>query len=127
MMDTVKEETTWNLYYENNNHYQDYEWYKALEDSELKYESLRNKAIMEGFIKDDDDEEELCRSSLEPLVMHDTKDYEMTSIHLDNTEEYVAIKEDEYDNLARTSNNTCRTYQEIFRMMDEGWMVTRAE
>ncbi|GKA27680.1 hypothetical protein Tco_0713848, partial [Tanacetum coccineum] len=37
-------------------HYQNYEWYKALEDSELKNEALRNKAIMEGFIKEDDDE-----------------------------------------------------------------------
>ncbi|GJZ20006.1 hypothetical protein Tco_0556596 [Tanacetum coccineum] len=41
---------------ENQLHYQDYEWYKALEDSELKDEALRNKAIIEGFIKDDDDE-----------------------------------------------------------------------
>ncbi|GKB30103.1 hypothetical protein Tco_0869504 [Tanacetum coccineum] len=37
-------------------HYQDYEWYEALEDSEFKDEALRNKAIMEGFIKEDDDE-----------------------------------------------------------------------
>ncbi|GJR63888.1 hypothetical protein Tco_0009953 [Tanacetum coccineum] len=37
-------------------HYQDYEWYEALEDCELKNEALRNKAIMEEFIKDDDDE-----------------------------------------------------------------------
>ncbi|GJT66134.1 hypothetical protein Tco_1017614 [Tanacetum coccineum] len=37
-------------------HYQDYKWYKALEDSELKDEALRNKAIMEGFFKEDDDE-----------------------------------------------------------------------
>ncbi|GJV77081.1 hypothetical protein Tco_1508665 [Tanacetum coccineum] len=37
-------------------HYQDYEWYEALEDSELKDEALRNKAIMEGFIDEDDDE-----------------------------------------------------------------------
>ncbi|GJX63411.1 VIER F-box protein 2 [Tanacetum coccineum] len=34
----------------------DYEWYEALEDCELKNEALRNKAIMEGFIKDNDDE-----------------------------------------------------------------------
>ncbi|GJZ18658.1 hypothetical protein Tco_0554781 [Tanacetum coccineum] len=40
---------------ENQLHYQDYEWYAALEDSELKDKALRNKAIMEGFIKDDDD------------------------------------------------------------------------
>ncbi|GKC38135.1 hypothetical protein Tco_1050519 [Tanacetum coccineum] len=34
----------------------DYKWYEALEDYELKNKALRNKAIMEGFIKDDDDE-----------------------------------------------------------------------
>ncbi|GKA56580.1 hypothetical protein Tco_0755652 [Tanacetum coccineum] len=37
-------------------HYQDYEWYEALEYSELKNEALRNKAIMEGFMNEDDDE-----------------------------------------------------------------------
>ncbi|GJR99159.1 hypothetical protein Tco_0315668 [Tanacetum coccineum] len=41
---------------ENQLHYQDYEWYEALEDGEPKDEALRNKAIMEGFIKEDDDE-----------------------------------------------------------------------
>nr|GEY75096.1 hypothetical protein [Tanacetum cinerariifolium] len=34
-------------------HYQDYEWYDALMDSELKEQALRNKAIMEGLISDD--------------------------------------------------------------------------
>ncbi|GJU91117.1 hypothetical protein Tco_1303540 [Tanacetum coccineum] len=33
-------------------HYQDYEWYEALEDGELKNEALRNKAIMEGLINE---------------------------------------------------------------------------
>ncbi|GKC83860.1 hypothetical protein Tco_1139577 [Tanacetum coccineum] len=37
-------------------HYQDLEWYEALEDIELKDEALRNKAIMEEFIKENDDE-----------------------------------------------------------------------
>ncbi|GJZ02950.1 hypothetical protein Tco_0520911 [Tanacetum coccineum] len=32
----------------NSLHYQDLEWYEALEDSELKDKALRNKAIMEG-------------------------------------------------------------------------------
>ncbi|GJX29040.1 hypothetical protein Tco_0237119, partial [Tanacetum coccineum] len=40
----------------NSLHYQDLEWYKALEDSKLKEEALRNKAIMEGLIEEDDDE-----------------------------------------------------------------------
>ncbi|GJZ67174.1 hypothetical protein Tco_0630414 [Tanacetum coccineum] len=35
---------------------EDYEWYEALEGSKLKDEALRNKAIMEGFIKEDYDE-----------------------------------------------------------------------
>ncbi|GKA72694.1 hypothetical protein Tco_0778910 [Tanacetum coccineum] len=33
---------------------EDYEWYEALEDCELKDKALRNKAIMEGFIKEVD-------------------------------------------------------------------------
>nr|GEY98168.1 hypothetical protein [Tanacetum cinerariifolium] len=33
----------------------DYGWYEALEDEELKEEALRNKAIIEGIIDDDDE------------------------------------------------------------------------
>ncbi|GJY04203.1 hypothetical protein Tco_0370143 [Tanacetum coccineum] len=36
-------------------HYQDLEWYEALEDCELKDEALRNKAIIEAFIKEYND------------------------------------------------------------------------
>ncbi|GJX66816.1 hypothetical protein Tco_0301159 [Tanacetum coccineum] len=35
----------------NSLHYQDLEWYEALEDSEIKDEALQNKAIMEGLIR----------------------------------------------------------------------------
>ncbi|GJV03016.1 hypothetical protein Tco_1336585 [Tanacetum coccineum] len=38
----------------NSLHYQDLEWYEALEDSELKDEALQNKAIMEGLINDEE-------------------------------------------------------------------------
>ncbi|GKB15666.1 hypothetical protein Tco_0849589 [Tanacetum coccineum] len=41
--------------------------------------------------------------------------------------EYVAVKEDEYDDSTITREEACRAYQEIFQKMDEGWMVTRAE
>nr|GEW46436.1 hypothetical protein [Tanacetum cinerariifolium] len=37
----------------NSVHYQDLEWYEALEDGELKEEALKNKAIMEGIIEED--------------------------------------------------------------------------
>ncbi|GKD93074.1 hypothetical protein Tco_1372911 [Tanacetum coccineum] len=41
----------------NSLHYQDLEWYGVLKDSELKKEALRNKAIMEGLIEEDNDDE----------------------------------------------------------------------
>ncbi|GKE45252.1 hypothetical protein Tco_1472536, partial [Tanacetum coccineum] len=48
--------------------------------------------------------------------------FEMIKYSFGLDEEYVAVKEDEYDDLARTSDDACRAYQEIFLMMDEGWM-----
>ncbi|GKA08989.1 hypothetical protein Tco_0688320 [Tanacetum coccineum] len=38
----------------NSLHYQDYEWHDTLMDSELKEQALRNKAIMEGSISDEE-------------------------------------------------------------------------
>ncbi|GKD51143.1 hypothetical protein Tco_1280119, partial [Tanacetum coccineum] len=32
----------------------------------------------------------------------------------------------EYDDLIMTRRDACQAYQEIFWIMDEGWMVTRA-
>ncbi|GJV09407.1 hypothetical protein Tco_1347063 [Tanacetum coccineum] len=138
---------------ENQLHYQDYEWYKPLEDSELKDEALRNKAIMEGFIKEDDDEsryeqkrrwntytnyddayeinhehnksKELCE--FHELLVRNTRRYMMIKYSFNDDEEYVAVKDDEYDDLTVTRKEACRAYQEIFQIMDEGWMVTRAK
>ncbi|GJZ56628.1 hypothetical protein Tco_0611821 [Tanacetum coccineum] len=104
--------------------------YEALEDSELKDEALRNKAIMEGFIKEDDDEsynesEELCE--VHELPVCNIRRYMMIKYSFNNDEEYVAVKEDEYDDLTITRKEACQAYQEIFRNMDEGWMMTKAE
>ncbi|GJR75303.1 putative reverse transcriptase domain-containing protein [Tanacetum coccineum] len=41
----------------------DYEWYKGLEDSVLKNLALRNKAIMDGVINEDDDESKYQKPS----------------------------------------------------------------
>ncbi|GJU78417.1 hypothetical protein Tco_1275487 [Tanacetum coccineum] len=109
-------------------HYQDYEWYEALEDSKLKDEALRNKAIMEGFINEDEshkEREELCEVHKMPVC--NVRRYKMIKYSFNNDEEYVAVKEDEYDDLTITREEACRAYQEIFWIMDEGWMVTRAE
>ncbi|GKC73463.1 hypothetical protein Tco_1119346 [Tanacetum coccineum] len=103
---------------ENQLHYQDYEWYEALKDSELKDEALRNKAIMEGFIKEDDDESRYEQMRQWNINANYNDAYETN--HGDNR--YVVVKEDEYDNLTITREEACQAYQEIFRIMDEGWM-----
>ncbi|GJS44445.1 VIER F-box protein 2 [Tanacetum coccineum] len=132
--------------------YQDLEWYDALKDSELKDEALRNKAIMEGLIDEDDESSNNGWRRWEGYEIddHDQEEREYENGHEDkercelfddhelpvcnirrfkmikyafgDDEEYVAVKEDEYDDLTSTRKDACRAYQEIFRMMDERWM-----
>ncbi|GJT69978.1 hypothetical protein Tco_1029264 [Tanacetum coccineum] len=139
----------------NSLHYQDYKWYEALKDNELKEKALRNKAIMKGLISDDEscndgwrrwesheitfhdhdeidyenetynERQELCETH--ELQVCNMRRFEMIKYSFGQDEEYAAVKEDKYDDLARTSDDPCRAYQEIFRIMDEGWMVTRAK
>nr|GEY95392.1 hypothetical protein [Tanacetum cinerariifolium] len=108
------------------------EWYETLEDRDLKEHALRNKAIMEGSISDDDSNNDSWkRWRSHEITYHDHDEIEYENETHDKRqelyEEYVAVEEDEYDDLARRSNDAYRTYQEIFLRMDEGWMVTRAE
>ncbi|GJU30951.1 hypothetical protein Tco_1174540 [Tanacetum coccineum] len=134
----------------NSLHYQDYEWYEALKDNELKEQALINKAIMERLISDDescndgwrrwesheityhyhdeieyenethDERQELCETHELPEC--NMRRFEMIKYSFGQDEEYVDVKEDEYDKLERTSDDACRAYHEIFRMMKEGWM-----
>ncbi|GJU76584.1 hypothetical protein Tco_1273654 [Tanacetum coccineum] len=127
-------------------HYQDYEWYKTLEENELKDDALRNKAIMDGFIKEDNDEsryeqkrrwniytnyddayeinhdyienEELCEVHMLPVCS--IRRYMMIKYLFNNDDEYVAVKEDKYDDPTITREETCRAYQEIFWKWTEG-------
>ncbi|GJV87448.1 hypothetical protein Tco_1531386 [Tanacetum coccineum] len=137
--------------------YQDLEWYEALKDSELKEEALRNKAIMEGLIDEDDESSNngWKRWDGYEIADHDQEEREYENKHEDEErcelfddyelpvctiirfeiikysfgqdEEYVAIKEDEYEDLTNTSKEAIHAYREIFRIMDEGWKVTRTE
>nr|GEU33261.1 copia protein [Tanacetum cinerariifolium] len=123
----------------------------SLEDSELKDEALKNKAIIEGLISDDesrndcwkrwrshdityhdheeieyenethDERQKLCEAH--ELSVCNIRKFKMIKYSFRHDEECVSVKEDKYDDLARTSNDECRTYQEVFHMMDEGWMV----
>ncbi|GJT99658.1 hypothetical protein Tco_1109997 [Tanacetum coccineum] len=141
----------------NSLHYQDLEWCEALKDSKLKDEALRNKAIIEGLINDDEsyndcgrrwksheinyhdynereyenetheEGHEICGIETRKVSVCQIKRYKMIKYSFNDEEEYVVVKEDEYDDLTITSEKACRAYQEIFRMMDEGWLVTRNE
>ncbi|GJT08648.1 hypothetical protein Tco_0843110 [Tanacetum coccineum] len=132
-------------------HYQDYEWYEALGDCKLKDEALRNKAIMKGSIKEEYDEsryeqkrqwntytnydnayemnhehnksEELCEIQEQPVC--NIGRYMMIKYSFNDDDEYVAVKEGEYDDLTVTRKEACPAYQEIFQIMDEGWMIRR--
>ncbi|GJR90635.1 hypothetical protein Tco_0214646 [Tanacetum coccineum] len=73
------------------------------------------------------EEHELCGIETREIPVCQIKRYKMIKYSFKDEEEYVAVKEDEYDNLTITSVEACRAYQEIFRMMDEGWMITRTE
>ncbi|GKE24733.1 hypothetical protein Tco_1436245, partial [Tanacetum coccineum] len=118
-------------------YYQGYEWYEALEDCKLKDEALRNKDIMEGSIKEDDDEsryeqkrqwstytnyddayemnhehnksKELCEVHEQPVC--NIRRYMMIKYLFKDDEEYVAVKEDEYKNLTVIRKEACRAYQ----------------
>ncbi|GJX32891.1 hypothetical protein Tco_0242746 [Tanacetum coccineum] len=120
----------------NSLHYQDLEWYEALEDSELKDEDLPNKAIMEGLISDDEsrndrwkrwksheiyyhdyDEEEYKNEThkeghelrgikTREVPVFQIKRYKMINYSFKDEEEYVAIKEDEYNDLTMKTNTT---------------------
>ncbi|GJT86749.1 hypothetical protein Tco_1068466 [Tanacetum coccineum] len=140
---------------ENMLHYQDLEWHKALKDSELKEEALRNKVILEGLINDNDEssnngwrrwdgyeiadhdqeereyeheDEEKCELFNDhEFPVCTIRRFEVIKYSFGQDIEYVGIKEDEYEDLTNTSKEAIHAYQEIFRMMDEGWMLTRAE
>ncbi|GKB30996.1 hypothetical protein Tco_0870397 [Tanacetum coccineum] len=109
---------------ENQLHYQDYEWYEALDDCELKVEALRNKAIMDGVINDDESCCELKRkwniytnyNDAYEINHEDNGNIELCKIH---EPPYVAIKDDELNDLIMTRRYAYQAYQEIFRIMDE--------
>ncbi|GJU15826.1 hypothetical protein Tco_1143792 [Tanacetum coccineum] len=80
--------------------------------------------------EEEQEDEERCNlfndTTQEPPIC-EIKRFEMIEYSFGQEEEYVAIKEYEYDDLTRTNDDACHAYQEIFRNMDEGWLVIRAE
>ncbi|GKB71261.1 hypothetical protein Tco_0932673, partial [Tanacetum coccineum] len=125
----------------NSLHYQDLKWYEALEDFKLKDEALRNKAIMEGLISDDESRNdcwkrwksheiyyddydegeyknetheeghELCCIKTREVPVCQIKRYKMIKYSFNDDEEYVTVKENEYNDLTITSKEACQAYQ----------------
>ncbi|GJW67594.1 hypothetical protein Tco_0122018 [Tanacetum coccineum] len=62
----------------------------------------------------------LCGIKTREAQVCQIKRYKMIKYSFNDEEEYVAVKEDEYNDLTITSEEACRAYQEIFRMMDGG-------
>ncbi|GKA30640.1 hypothetical protein Tco_0716945 [Tanacetum coccineum] len=98
----------------------------VMEETYLELTLLETRSIIR-IVNDHEanEREELCE--IHELPDCTIRRFKMIKYSFEQDEEYVAVKEDEYDDLARANKNACRAYQEIFRMMDEGWMITRAE
>ncbi|GJV67982.1 hypothetical protein Tco_1483491 [Tanacetum coccineum] len=125
---TMKEHFAWRLTIIGNSiHYQDLDGMRLLENSELKDEAIRTKLSGEYENETQKEGHELCGIKTHEVSVCQIKRYKMIKYSFKDEEEYVVVKEDEYDGLTITSEEACRAYQEIFRMMDEGWMVTRTE
>nr|GEV53071.1 hypothetical protein [Tanacetum cinerariifolium] len=96
----------------NSLHYQDYEGYETLEDRELNKEALRYKAIIEGTI-DDDDEQEICSNEAHELPVCNIRRFKMIKYSFRDDEEYVAVKEDEYNVLQFWATAKSRTVNDV--------------
>ncbi|GJS66663.1 hypothetical protein Tco_0681227 [Tanacetum coccineum] len=75
-----------------------------------------------GYENEHEDEERCELFDDHELPVCTIRRFEMIKYSFRDDEEYVAVKEDEYDDLTSTSKDACRAYKEIFRVMDEGWM-----
>ncbi|GJS51373.1 hypothetical protein Tco_0624735 [Tanacetum coccineum] len=63
-----------------------------------------------------DERQELCEAHKLPVC--NMRRFKMIKYSFGQDKEYVAIKKDEYDDLAKISDDACRAYQKIFRRMD---------
>ncbi|GKE52806.1 hypothetical protein Tco_1487962 [Tanacetum coccineum] len=74
-----------------------------------------------------DERQEIYSNKTHELPVCNIRRFEMIKYSFRDDEEYVAVKEEEYDDLTNKSKDAFRAYQEIFRIMDEGWMDLAAK
>ncbi|GKE50308.1 hypothetical protein Tco_1481566, partial [Tanacetum coccineum] len=71
------------------------------------------------------DNQEHKKEHHDPLTCH-VRRFEMIKYPFNVDDEYVAIKEHEYSDRSKTNIDACQAYRELFRIMDEGWLMTKA-
>ncbi|GJU78882.1 hypothetical protein Tco_1275952 [Tanacetum coccineum] len=101
----------------------------------FRLKNRKANALWVSWMRGDDEEREeqhkkrgnLFDDTTRNLPIYEIRRFEMIKYSFGQEEEYVDIKEYEYDDLTRTNDDPCHAYREIFHNMDEGWLVTRAE
>ncbi|GKA74987.1 hypothetical protein Tco_0781365 [Tanacetum coccineum] len=124
----------------------DHKWYDELTDGKLKEEALMHKARFEESWGDatprvmkfcawnykannagnTQDNREYKKEHHDPSVCN-IRRFKMMKYSFDADDEYVAIKERKHSDHSRTNVDACQDYQELFRIMDEGWLLTKAK
>ncbi|GKA01508.1 hypothetical protein Tco_0674173 [Tanacetum coccineum] len=108
----------------NSLHYQDYEWYDALINCELKEQALRNKAIMEGSISDDESSNDgWIRWESHEITYHDHNEIEYENETHDERQELckaheLPLKEDKSTIWHKDSDDACEHTRISFALMD---------
>ncbi|GJT27290.1 hypothetical protein Tco_0907565 [Tanacetum coccineum] len=136
-------------------YFQDHKWYDELADGVLKEETLIHKAkfeeswgdatprvikfrawlknSFENFHELDHDilvKLEECwwkehkKEHYDPSICR-VRRFRMMKYSFDADDEYVAIKEHEHFNHLRTNIDACQACRELFRIIDEGWLMTK--
>nr|GFB25703.1 hypothetical protein [Tanacetum cinerariifolium] len=81
-------------------------------------EWFSNNASNMSNVQGEDDERR--KDNAHNALVCKIRRFEMIKYSLRQDKEYVAIKEHEYNDLTKTSEDACGAYQEIFHSMDEG-------
>nr|GEU92249.1 hypothetical protein [Tanacetum cinerariifolium] len=96
------------------------EWFtKECIGSITTWDNMVEKFVLKFYHLFDHDEEEENEEDDDPTKR--TMRFEMMKYSFNNDEEYITIKESEYLN---HSKDSLGAYQELLRLIDEGWVVT---
>ncbi|GJT35141.1 hypothetical protein Tco_0925560 [Tanacetum coccineum] len=76
--------------------------------------------------RDTQDSQEHKKEHHDPSICQ-VRRFEMMKYSFDANDEYVTIKEHEHFDHSRTNIDACQAYRECFRIMDEGWLMTKAK